>query len=64
MKVVTIPNPAEATRPTESTVELQEQVRRRAYELYENRGREDGHDVDDWLQAEWEVVAELEVEAA
>jgi hypothetical protein len=41
---------------TESTSELQEQIRRRAYELYEQRGRDDGHEIDDWLQAESEVV--------
>ena len=39
-----------------STVDVQEQVRRRAFELYELRGREDGHDLDDWLQAESEIV--------
>ena len=39
-----------------STVDVQEQVRRRAFELYELRGREDGHDLDDWLQAESELV--------
>lgn len=27
-------------------------IARRAYELYETRGREDGHDQEDWLQAE------------
>ena len=27
----------------------------RAYELYEQRGRDDGHDVDDWLRAEQEL---------
>lgn len=27
-------------------------VARRAYEIYESRGRIDGADVDDWLQAE------------
>ena len=27
----------------------------RAYELYEKRGREHGHDLDDWLQAEREL---------
>ena len=32
-----------------------EEVERRAYELYERRGREDGHDWDDWLQAEREI---------
>ena len=35
---------------------LDEEIRRRAYELYETRGREDGHDVDDWLRAEAEVT--------
>lgn len=32
------------------------QIHVRAYELYEQRGREDGHDVEDWLQAETEIV--------
>ena len=41
---------------TESASELQEQVRHRAYELYEQRGREDGHELDDWLQAESQVT--------
>jgi outer membrane protein TolC len=27
-------------------------IARRAYELYEKRGREHAHDLDDWLQAE------------
>ena len=36
--------------------ELEEQIRLRAYELYESRGREDGHQVEDWLQAEGEVL--------
>jgi hypothetical protein len=36
--------------------ELQERIRLRAYELYEQRGREDGHDLEDWLRAESEVT--------
>ena len=32
--------------------ELQQQIARLAFQLYEARGREDGHDVEDWLQAE------------
>jgi hypothetical protein len=28
------------------------EIERRAYELYEVRGRVDGQDLDDWLQAE------------
>lgn len=35
---------------------LIEDVRSRAYELYESRGRKDGHDVDDWLLAEQQVT--------
>jgi Protein of unknown function (DUF2934) len=35
---------------------LEEQIRRRAYELYETCGREDGHDFDDWLRAEEEIT--------
>ena len=30
-------------------------VARRAYALYLARGREDGHDVDDWMQAETQL---------
>ncbi len=36
---------------------LEEKIRLRAYTLYEERGREDGHDVDDWLRAEAELTA-------
>ncbi len=32
-----------------------EQIRRRAHELYEARGGEEGHDLEDWLQAEAEI---------
>ena len=30
-------------------------IARRAFELYCERGREDGHDVDDWLNAECDL---------
>jgi hypothetical protein len=33
----------------------QEQIAKRAYELFEARGGEHGHDVEDWLQAEREL---------
>ena len=36
--------------------ELEHQVRERAYELYEERGREDGHDEEDWLRAKEEIT--------
>jgi len=35
-----------------SAPDLQEQIRRRAYDLYEQRGSTDGYELDDWLQAE------------
>ena len=39
-----------------SAPDLHEQIRRRAYDLYAQRGRENGHDLDDWLQAESEMT--------
>ncbi|MGO9402834.1 MAG: DUF2934 domain-containing protein [Terriglobales bacterium] len=41
---------------TDSTSELQQRIRRRAYELYEERGKGDGNELADWLQAESEVT--------
>ena len=35
---------------------LEEQIRHRAYELYEANGRENGHELDDWLRAENEIT--------
>ena len=37
-----------------------ENVRARAYELYEVRGKIDGHAEEDWLQAEGEVAGSNE----
>jgi Protein of unknown function (DUF2934) len=37
------------------SLKLHEQIRWRAYELFEKRGREHGHDFDDWLKAEAEL---------
>ena len=37
-------------------LELEHQIRQRAYELYEECGREDGHELDDWLRAEAEIM--------
>jgi hypothetical protein len=35
-------------------------IERRAYELYCARGCADGHDLDDWLAAEKELLAETD----
>ena len=50
-------SPAKQNLSQESNVEVWQKIRLRAYELYEQRGREDGQDVEDWLKAESEVVA-------
>ena len=41
--------------PSLNTGSMQEEIRKRAYELYEKRGRRNGHHEDDWLQAEREI---------
>jgi hypothetical protein len=38
--------------------ELQERIAKRAYELYEQRGRYHGQDIADWCQATQEILAE------
>ncbi len=35
-----------------------EKIRRRAYEIYLERGGEPGHDLEHWLQAERELTAD------
>jgi len=42
----------------------EQEIRRRAYALYEERGHEDGHDVDDWLRAEADINAAAQKAAA
>jgi hypothetical protein len=37
--------------------DIQEQIRARAYELYEARGRQEGFHDQDWAQAEAEVMS-------
>jgi len=41
---------------------LEEKIRRRAYELWEQSGKEDGSEMDFWLQAERQVAAETSPE--
>jgi hypothetical protein len=35
---------------------LEQEIRKRAYELFEARGGVEGHDVEDWLRAEEEIM--------
>jgi Protein of unknown function (DUF2934) len=36
--------------------DMEERIRRRAYNLYEQRGRVNGFALDDWLKAEHEIL--------
>lgn len=38
--------------------DLQARIARRAYELFEQRGREHGHDQEDWLRAEQDILGQ------
>jgi len=53
-----------AGNPPGFFAEVEEQIRQRAYELYEARGKRDGHDLEDWLQAETEVTEHEKAVAA
>ena len=64
-KVNKQPQPKSAVSPKRSPgkaammpdpVPSQDIIRARAYEFYENRGREPGQDEQDWLQAEQEIL--------
>ena len=46
------------------TDNIQEQIRLRAYELYEARACVDGHHEDDWYQAENELLHQHKVDRA
>jgi hypothetical protein len=51
----------EATKKTTKALRddprgLEFQIRQRAFELYQERGQEEGHELDDWLLAEEEVT--------
>lgn len=53
-----VPTIRKAVSPSSPTpIDLDEQIRRRAYELYEERGRTPGFENEDWLRAEHEVRA-------
>ena len=47
--------PGNMTAPP-SPDQPQSVIRARAFELYEQRGKAEGHELDDWLQAEVELL--------
>lgn len=44
--------------------DLRERIRLRAYQIYEQRGKGEGHALDDWLQAEVELTEQKTLRAA
>jgi hypothetical protein len=49
--------PHPTAKPDEGSLELTEEIMRlRAYRFFEERGYEHGHDLEDWLRAEAEVL--------
>jgi hypothetical protein len=51
------PNSPTRLRPSVAGAEIEEQIRQRAYELYQERGGVDGDPTDDWLQAKEDVLS-------
>ncbi len=62
MKKQVMKNDSEETSPIDpqdaapQATTQEQQVRMRAYELYLQRGMSDGHELEDWLQAEQEIL--------
>jgi len=57
-----IPKEEPVTAPTEAESQHQyfedlgSRIAKKAYELYVQRGQEDGHDIEDWLEAERQIL--------
>ena len=62
MSKETVSNPATSTmsagtpRMTPNSAQAQDRIALRAYALYEQRGRQDGRALEDWVNAEREVA--------
>jgi hypothetical protein len=55
---------AQLWRLDAGSYELEERIRVRAYQLYQQRGKRDGHALDDWLEAEAELTERRSLRAA
>lgn len=51
--------PEQTTAQPKPTAPTPEHIQKRAYEIYEARSREAGHEWDDWLLAENELKSQL-----
>ena len=53
-------NPTSKVAAMPTTVTAHNRIRERAYELFESRGRAFGHEQQDWLRAEREILQHLQ----
>ena len=53
------PRPSPQANPIELPEGMWERIARKAYELYDQRGRQEGRALDDWLEAEVIVMEEI-----
>lgn len=53
------PRPIPQAEPIELPNGMWERIARKAYELYEQRGRREGRALEDWLEAEAIVMEEI-----
>ena len=56
-EVGSVPTVRKTSPVSSSSVDLAAQIRERAYQLYQERGNTPGHENEDWLKAEREVLA-------
>jgi glycerol-3-phosphate dehydrogenase len=58
-KVTSISGPSFASegKKKQTAIDVESEIRQRAYELYVQRGFEPGHENDDWLIAEREILS-------
>ncbi len=46
------------TPESENAATIEDSIRAKAFQLYEERGRIDGHAEEDWLQAECDILSQ------
>lgn len=62
--VTSSPNKVVPVQKISLSADIQDAIRLRAYSIYEQRGHQHGHDVDDWLIAETQVVGKAFAQSA
>jgi HSP20 family protein len=55
-------HPKEPSTFVDELTQLFNKIEKRAYELFEGRGRQDGRDLDDWFRAEGELLQPVPLE--